>query len=72
MKTSMRDKITKAQKAIRKGDTRGKFIRENTSKVTSMEELQNWSDAYTLGMPKHKLDIEVHFLLDLDVLNQTL
>jgi hypothetical protein len=70
MKTSMTEKIKLAQKAIHGGMTRGRFIATHTKKTESITVLQSWSDAYTLGMPKHKLDIEVHFLLDLDVLHE--
>jgi hypothetical protein len=52
---SLTQMVKLAKVAIKNGSTRGQFIRENTSRTATTKELQLWSDAYSLAIPKHVL-----------------
>ena len=52
---SLTERVKLAKIAIKNGATRGQFIRENTSRTASVKDLQAWSDAYSLAIPKHVL-----------------
>jgi hypothetical protein len=52
---SLTQMVKLAKLSIKNGATRGQFIRENTSRTASVKELQAWSDAYSLAIPKHVL-----------------
>jgi hypothetical protein len=50
MRPSFDEMVAKAKDALKRGNTRGRFIRENSTKDTPKAELQKLSDAYSRAM----------------------